>query len=163
MREPIPAFQLPLLPCDDEPIVELNRLLHDLYDRAGFDLRLDYTPPPDSPLPAEDATWAAELLRARRLGDRRPHTTQRRRAAIGSPPGRGAGHRVLCHAHTRIPSRVAKNTSTHPVWPTGARTPAGRYSPARLPSSSAFLVSMSCHSNWPGWSSGANTRTSCRG
>ena len=68
VREPIPAFQLPLLPGDDEPIVELNRLLHDLYDRAGSDLRLDYTPPPDSPLPAEDATWAAELLRASQVG-----------------------------------------------------------------------------------------------
>jgi hypothetical protein len=64
VRASIPAFQLPLLPGDDEPAVELNRLLHELYDRAGFDLRIDYTQPPDPPLPAEDAAWAEELLHA---------------------------------------------------------------------------------------------------
>ena len=64
VREPIPPFALPLLRGDDEPTVELNRLLHDLYDRAGFDLRIDYSQPPDPPLPAEDAAWAEALLRA---------------------------------------------------------------------------------------------------
>ena len=33
------------------------------YDRAGFDLRLDYTRPPDPELAPEDAAWADELLR----------------------------------------------------------------------------------------------------
>ena len=64
VREPIPPFALPLLRGDDEPTVELNRLLHDLYDRAGFDLRIDYSQPPDPPLPAEDVAWAEALLRA---------------------------------------------------------------------------------------------------
>ena len=64
VREPIPPFALPLLRGDDEPTVALNRLLHDLYDRAGFDLRIDYSQPPDPPLPAEDAAWAEALLRA---------------------------------------------------------------------------------------------------
>ncbi len=64
VRDPIPAFALPLLRGNDEPTVELNRLLHDLYDRAGFDLRIDYGQPPDPPLPAEDAAWAEALLRA---------------------------------------------------------------------------------------------------
>lgn len=64
VREPIPAFALPLLPGDEEPTVELNRLLHALYDRAGFDLRVDYARPPDPPLNAEDAAWSDELLSA---------------------------------------------------------------------------------------------------
>lgn len=62
VREPIPSFILPLLPGDDEPLVDLNRLLHDLYDRAGFDLRIDYSQPPDPSLQADDAEWAAHLL-----------------------------------------------------------------------------------------------------
>jgi hypothetical protein len=50
LRQPIPAFTLPLLPDDIEPEVTLNRILHDLYRRARFDLRLDYTQPPVPPL-----------------------------------------------------------------------------------------------------------------
>jgi hypothetical protein len=49
LRQPIPTFTLPLLP-DDEPEVALNRILHALYRRARFDLRLDYTQPPVPPL-----------------------------------------------------------------------------------------------------------------
>jgi hypothetical protein len=63
VRDAIPIFRLPLLPGDDEPEVNTTRLLHDLYDRAGFDLRLDYTRSPDPELAPEDAAWADELLR----------------------------------------------------------------------------------------------------
>lgn len=59
---PIPDFPLPLLPGDDEPIVKLNAILHNLYDRARYDLRLDYNRPPVPPLGDEDADWANQLL-----------------------------------------------------------------------------------------------------
>lgn len=72
VREPIPSFSLPLLPGDDEPLVELNRLLHDLYDRAGFDLALDYSQPPDPPLSGDDAAWAVELLQREAGRDQQP-------------------------------------------------------------------------------------------
>jgi len=62
LRQPIPAFTLPLLPGDDEPEVALNRILHALYQRARFDLRLDYTPAPIPPLAEADAAWARELI-----------------------------------------------------------------------------------------------------
>ena len=62
VREPIPPFTLPLLPGDDEPLVELNHLLHEVYDRAGFDLRIDYSGAPDPPLVGEDRAWAESLL-----------------------------------------------------------------------------------------------------
>jgi Protein of unknown function (DUF4058) len=63
LRQPIPAIPLPLLPGDAEPPVDLGAILHALYDRARFDLRLDYTRPPVPPLADDDAAWARELLR----------------------------------------------------------------------------------------------------
>ena len=39
--DPIPDFPLPLQPDEAEPMVALNQLLHNLYDRAGYDLRID--------------------------------------------------------------------------------------------------------------------------
>jgi len=64
LRQPIPSFALPLLPEDIEPDVELNRILHDLYRQARFDLRLDYTQPPVPPLSEDDAVWAQALIEA---------------------------------------------------------------------------------------------------
>lgn len=63
VRDPIPDFPLPLQPGEEEPLVELNRLLHELYDRAGYDLRIDYRAEPEPPLEEEDAAWADVLLR----------------------------------------------------------------------------------------------------
>ncbi|MBI5052254.1 MAG: DUF4058 family protein [Chloroflexi bacterium] len=63
VRQKIPAFTLPLLPGDEEPQVELNTILHDLYERASFDLRLDYTSPPVPPLNQADKEWAKELIK----------------------------------------------------------------------------------------------------
>jgi Protein of unknown function (DUF4058) len=68
LHQPIPTFTLPLLPGDDEPEVALNRILHALYQRARFDLRLDYTQSPIPPLAKTDAVWARELITARGLG-----------------------------------------------------------------------------------------------
>jgi hypothetical protein len=72
VRQPIPTFELPLLPGDTEPTVDLNRLLHELYDRAGYDLRIDYRKEPLPPLRGDDAEWADALLR--QAGLRKPDT-----------------------------------------------------------------------------------------
>jgi hypothetical protein len=64
VRQPIPSFYLPLVPGDPEPVVDLNRLLHELYDRAGYDLRLNYRTEPDPALNQADSIWADALLRA---------------------------------------------------------------------------------------------------
>jgi hypothetical protein len=64
LRQPIPAFTLPLLPGDDEPEVALNRILHTVYRRARFDLRLDYTQAPVPPLTEADTAWAQALMTA---------------------------------------------------------------------------------------------------
>lgn len=63
VRQPIPPFPLPLLPGDSEPLVELGKILHDLYDRASFDLRLDYAQPPVPPLSETDTAWANDLIK----------------------------------------------------------------------------------------------------
>jgi hypothetical protein len=64
VRKPIPTFPLPLLPGDIEPLVDINTILHELYDRAAFDLRVNYGQPPVPPLGAEDAAWAGELIQS---------------------------------------------------------------------------------------------------
>ena len=58
---------LPLKPADREPTVDLGRTLHDLCDRAGYDLRLDYAGDPNPPLPPAEVTWAEQLLRRKGL------------------------------------------------------------------------------------------------
>jgi hypothetical protein len=63
VRQPIPDFSLPLQPGDNEPVVELNRIIHDLYERAGYDLRINYRGAATPPLEGEDAVWADEMLR----------------------------------------------------------------------------------------------------
>ena len=65
LRDPIPTFGLPLLPGDDEPPVELGAIFHALYERARYDLSLDYTQPPVPPIRDEDATWAWERIERR--------------------------------------------------------------------------------------------------
>ncbi len=62
MRDAIPSFTLPLQPDDDEPKVDLNAILHELYDRAGYDLRIRYGEAPVPPLEGDDITWADMLL-----------------------------------------------------------------------------------------------------
>ena len=62
VRQPIPTFRLPLQPGDAEPDVDLTALLHSLYDRAGYDLRLDYREAAEPPLIGENAAWAAQRL-----------------------------------------------------------------------------------------------------
>jgi hypothetical protein len=62
LRTPIPTFPLPLLPGEEEPRVELNAILHALYERARYDLRLDYDAPPVPPLSDEDAAWSRGLI-----------------------------------------------------------------------------------------------------
>ncbi|MEM6593085.1 MAG: DUF4058 family protein [Cyanobacteria bacterium P01_H01_bin.119] len=63
LRSPIPAFPLPLMPDDAEPIVDLQPILAQLYNRASYDLAIDYSQNPLLPLDEEDLAWADSLLR----------------------------------------------------------------------------------------------------
>jgi hypothetical protein len=62
VRDPLPTIPIPLRPGDPEPTLPLNQLLHDLYDRARYDLAIDYSQPPVPPLHDDDMAWARQLL-----------------------------------------------------------------------------------------------------
>lgn len=62
VRQAIPPFHLPLLPGDTEPLLDIGSVLHTLYERARFDLRLDYSVPPVPPLADEDEAWLVTVL-----------------------------------------------------------------------------------------------------
>ncbi len=61
VRDSIPELPVPLRPREEEPKVDLGRVLHALYDRAGYDLRIDYRGSAVPPMDPEDAAWAAGL------------------------------------------------------------------------------------------------------
>jgi len=63
LRQPLPVVRVPLRPGDREPELDLNRILRDVYDRAGYDARIDYRAAPDLPLDDDHAAWADALLR----------------------------------------------------------------------------------------------------
>lgn len=67
LRQLIPPFPLPLAPEDVEPIVDLQKLLNELYDQAGFDMRINYNQPCVPPLKEADAAWANTLFQEKGL------------------------------------------------------------------------------------------------
>jgi hypothetical protein len=64
LRDSLPVFLLPLREEDAEPIVNLPELLTSVYDRAGYDYRIDYDRDPVPSRSEENLVWAKELLQA---------------------------------------------------------------------------------------------------
>jgi hypothetical protein len=65
VRDPLPKFALPLKAPEEECLVDLSSIFAGVYDRASYDLRIDYTqPPPPPPFLEADQTWIAALLAA---------------------------------------------------------------------------------------------------
>ncbi len=62
LQNPIPSFLLPLRERDSEPIFDLQAILHDLYDRASYDLVIDYTQDPVPALSNADKDWLHTFL-----------------------------------------------------------------------------------------------------
>ena len=62
LSTPIPTFPLPLQSEDAEPIVDLQTLLAQLYDRASYDLAIDYTRETIPPLTESDRPTADRVL-----------------------------------------------------------------------------------------------------
>lgn len=63
LPEQIPTFVLPLRKGDTEPLVDLQSVIQDLFDRAGFDLAIDYNREPVAPIGDADVVWVNELLK----------------------------------------------------------------------------------------------------
>lgn len=67
VRETIPVFSLPLQSEDTEASVDLQSLLHGIYNRARYYLAIDYNKEPVPPLKPEDTLWSDTLLREQGL------------------------------------------------------------------------------------------------
>jgi Protein of unknown function (DUF4058) len=61
VRQPLPTIPIPLLAPDPPVPLDLGQALRTAYERARYDLRVDYRTLPTPPLPPADALWAAAL------------------------------------------------------------------------------------------------------
>jgi hypothetical protein len=62
IRDRIPAFLFPLQTGDNEPVLDLQILFNQIYDQAGYDLRIDYKQAIIPGLSTQDQVWADDLL-----------------------------------------------------------------------------------------------------
>ncbi|MBI4672437.1 MAG: DUF4058 family protein [Chloroflexi bacterium] len=62
LRQHLPVLPIPLLQPDPPVPLDLQDALVTAYERARYDLRVNYREPPDPPLGAEDVEWASALL-----------------------------------------------------------------------------------------------------
>jgi hypothetical protein len=61
LRDPLPKIPIPLLPGDAPAELDLQSLLHRLYDAGGYEDYI-YSGRPEPPLSAADQTWADEIV-----------------------------------------------------------------------------------------------------
>jgi hypothetical protein len=66
LRQKLPAIRIPLREEDADVLLDLQALINQAYDNAGYDA-IDYTLDADPPLSGEDAVWADALLREKGL------------------------------------------------------------------------------------------------
>jgi hypothetical protein len=62
VRQELPVLAIPLRGKDPEIPLDLGAVFRTAYDRAAYDLSVDYGKP-QPPLEGNDAKWAKELLR----------------------------------------------------------------------------------------------------
>ncbi|MEM9924925.1 MAG: DUF4058 family protein [Cyanobacteria bacterium P01_D01_bin.50] len=67
LKDSIPIFSLPLREGDREPIVDLQDLINGIYERASYDLVIDYSQEPVPELSQEDKIWLDELLKEQKI------------------------------------------------------------------------------------------------
>jgi Protein of unknown function (DUF4058) len=65
VRDALPVISIPLRGKDPEVPLDLGAVFRTVYDRAAYDVSIDYRKPPRPPLEGEDAKWARDLLRGR--------------------------------------------------------------------------------------------------
>ncbi|MCS6882909.1 MAG: DUF4058 family protein [Oscillochloridaceae bacterium] len=62
LPDPLPVVPVPLLPPDDDVVLDLGLALREVYDEAAYDLSIDYQQdPPPPPLSAEERSWLNQL------------------------------------------------------------------------------------------------------
>jgi hypothetical protein len=61
LRDPLPPIPIPLRPGEPEPTLDLQALVHRIYDAGQYQLFI-YASDPEPPLPGAEAVWAAQIL-----------------------------------------------------------------------------------------------------
>lgn len=64
LHQPIPPIPVPLQPEKAEPLLDLQPLLHHVYDRARFELAIDYRSMPKPNVSPQDWEWFQRMLEA---------------------------------------------------------------------------------------------------
>lgn len=72
LRQRLPRCRIPLLPEDDDAILDLPAVFTRCYDVGGYDLLIDYAQPPTVQLSPEDETWRITLLSEQNLQKQNP-------------------------------------------------------------------------------------------
>jgi hypothetical protein len=62
LQERLPTFPIPLRENQPEPVIDLQMILNDIYQRARFDLAIDYAKRLKPALSPEDAAWMKNIL-----------------------------------------------------------------------------------------------------
>lgn len=62
LRDRIPRFLLPLQSQDQEPVIDLDWALNQVYEAAALDLAIAYTQPPVPPVSETDFAWIQALV-----------------------------------------------------------------------------------------------------
>ena len=66
VRQGLPTIRIPLRGKDPEAALDLDAVFRAVYDRAAYDMSLDYRKDPQPALKGDDARWGRELLRGRK-------------------------------------------------------------------------------------------------
>lgn len=67
LTDMIPFYPLPLSEIDPEPLLDIQPLINQLYEEGNYDLVIDYTQEPVSPLSQENAVWVDRVLKEKGL------------------------------------------------------------------------------------------------
>ena len=67
LQKRLPAIPIPLRPEDGDTALDLQPALNTVYDRAAYDLVIDYRADPVPPLNPANAEWAKQLLLSKGL------------------------------------------------------------------------------------------------
>ena len=67
VRQAVPSFSIPLKMGEEEPVLDLQAILGEVYERGRYHLAIDYTKSAQPPLTSEDTAWAESLLKEFKL------------------------------------------------------------------------------------------------
>ncbi len=67
LPQPLPVIGIPLRPEDPDAKLNLQQVLTTVYDRAGYDLEIDYRADAVVPLTGANAAWAIQMLQSKGL------------------------------------------------------------------------------------------------